>query len=76
MTDLKRLIGLALGLALSWLAGLAAPTDPYALPGAALLVPLCAPLAVWSWSIIDAWRTASRSGPQFASGSASRGTSA
>jgi len=45
---------------LSWLAGRAAPTDPYALPGAALLVPLCALLAVWSWSIIDAWRTASR----------------
>ena len=57
---LKGLIGLALGLALSWLAGRAAPTDPYALPGAALLVPLCVLLAVWSWSVIDAWRTASR----------------
>jgi len=57
---LKGLIALALGLALSWLAGRTTPTDPYALPGTALLVPLCVLLAVWSWSIIDAWRTASR----------------
>jgi len=58
----KGMIGLAVGLALSWLAGRAAPTDPLALnrPEAALLVPLCALLVVWLWSIIDAWRTAGR----------------
>lgn len=58
----KGAIGLAVGVALSWLAGRAAPTDPGALvrPGAALLAVLCALLAVWLWSIIDAWRTAGR----------------
>jgi len=58
----KGVIGLAIGLALSWLAGRATPTDPRAVvrPGAALLDPLCALLAVWLWSIIDAWRTAGR----------------
>jgi len=56
----KGVIGLAGGLALSWLAGRAAPSDLRALnpPGAALLVPLCALRAVWLWSIIDAWRAA------------------
>jgi hypothetical protein len=51
-----------IGLALSWLAGRATPTDPRAVaqPPAALLAPLCALLAVWLWSIIDAWRTAGR----------------
>ena len=59
---LKGVIGLVLGLALSWLAGRAAPSDPSALarPGGALLASLCALLAVWLWSIIDAWRTAGR----------------
>jgi hypothetical protein len=58
----KGMIGLAVGLALSWLAGRAAPTDRLALnrPEAALLVPLCALLVVWLWSIIDAWRAAGR----------------
>jgi len=58
----KGVIGLAVGLALSWLAGRGAPTDPRAVvrPGVALLAPLCALLAVWLWSIIDAWRTAGR----------------
>lgn len=56
----KGAIGLAVGLALSWLASRATPTDPRAVvgPGAALLAPLCALLAVWLWSIVDAWRTA------------------
>ena len=51
-----------IGLALSWLAGRATPTDPRAVvrPGAALLTPLCALLALWLWSIIDSWRTAGR----------------
>jgi hypothetical protein len=59
---LKGAIGLVLGLALSWLAGRAAPSDASALarPGGALLASLCALLAVWLWSIIDAWRTAGR----------------
>ena len=58
----KGVIGLVIGLALSWLAGWSTPTDPRALvrPGAALLAALCALLAVWLWSIIDAWRTAGR----------------
>jgi hypothetical protein len=59
---IKALAFLALGLALSWLVGRAAPTDPGALvrPGLALLVPLCALLAVSLWSVVDAWRTAGR----------------
>ena len=58
----KGVIGLAVGLVLSWLAGRAAPSDPLALnrPEAALLVPLCALLVVWLWSIIDAWRAVGR----------------
>ena len=58
----KGVIGLVVGLALSWLAGRATPTDPRAVvqPPAALLAPLCALLAVWLWSIIDAGRTAGR----------------
>ena len=59
---LKGAIGLVLGLALSWLAGRAVPSDTSALarPGGALIASLCALLAVWLWSIIDAWRTAGR----------------
>ena len=58
----KGVISVAVGLVLSWLVGRATPTDPLALdrPGPALLAPLCALLAVWLWSIIDAWRTAGR----------------
>ena len=58
----KGVIGIAVGLVLSWLAGRAAPTDPLELnrSGLALLAPLCSLLAVWLWSIIDAWRAASR----------------
>jgi hypothetical protein len=54
----KGAIGLVAGIVLSWLAGRAAPTDPLALdrPRMALVVPACALLAIWVWSMIDAWR--------------------
>ena len=59
---LKGAIGLAAGLALSWAAGRATPSDPLALDqaGFALFGPLGALLAVWLWSIVDAWRVAGR----------------
>src|SRR5437867_3297969 len=59
---IKALVFLALGIVLSWLVSRAAPTDADALtrPAAALVVPLCALLAVSLWSVIDAWRTAAR----------------
>ncbi|PYO17044.1 MAG: hypothetical protein DMD88_21390 [Candidatus Rokuibacteriota bacterium] len=59
---IKAMVFLALGIVLSWLVSRAAPTDADALtrPGAALVVPLCALLAVSLWSVIDAWRTAAR----------------
>jgi hypothetical protein len=55
-------IGLVLGLALTWAAARAAPADPLALaqPGADVLGPLLALLAVWVWSLVDAWRAARR----------------
>ena len=58
----KGAIGVVLGLALTWVVGRATPTDPLALgqSGAALFGPLCALLAVWLWSVIDAWRAAGR----------------
>ena len=58
----KGAVFVALGLVLSWLTGRAVPTDPQALarPGAALLAPLVALLAVSLWSVIDAWRVAGR----------------
>jgi hypothetical protein len=48
---LKGAIGLVLGLALSWLAGQAAPSDPsaFARPGGALLASLCALLAPFGY---------------------------
>ena len=56
----KGTIGLVAGIVLSWLAGRAAPTDPLALdrPGFALIAWGCGLLAVWLWSMIDAWRAA------------------
>ena len=59
---LKGVVFVAAGLVLSWLVGRAAPTDPDALAraGAALVAPLCALLAVFLWSVIDAWRAAGR----------------
>jgi TM2 domain-containing membrane protein YozV len=58
----KGAIGLAAGAVLSWLAGRAMPADPLAIDqaGFALFAPLCALHAVWTWSIIDAWRAAGR----------------
>jgi hypothetical protein len=45
---------------LSWLIGRGIPADPLTLvhPGAALTVPTVVLLALWLWSIIDAWRAA------------------
>lgn len=54
------------GIILSWLLGRATPADPMALarpgfrPGADLIVPLLVLLAVWVWSLVDAWRAAGR----------------
>lgn len=56
----KGAIGVVLGLVLTWAAARAAPADPVALaqPGAGVLGPLLALLAVWVWSLVDAWRAA------------------
>jgi hypothetical protein len=55
----KAAIGVVLGLVLTWAAARAAPADPVALaPGADVLGPLLALLAVWVWSLVDAWRAA------------------
>ncbi len=45
---------------LSWLIARGMPADPLALvhPGAALTVPTVILLALWLWSIVDAWRAA------------------
>lgn len=54
------------GIILSWLLGRATPADPMALTrpgarlGADLIVPLLVLLAVWVWSLVDAWRAAGR----------------
>lgn len=55
---------LAAGVVLSWLMGRAMPM-PTALSmppplGAGFIVPLVLLLAIWLWSIIDAWRVAGR----------------
>ena len=56
---IKAVLFLVAGIVLSWLCARAAPPDPLALvpPGTPLLVLLCTFLAVWLWSIVDAWRT-------------------
>jgi len=56
----KGAIGLVLGFALTWAAARTAPADPLVLaqPGADILGPLIALIAVWVWSLIDAWRAA------------------
>jgi hypothetical protein len=58
----KGAIGVVLGAVLTWAAARAAPADPLALaqPGADVLGPLLALLAVWVWSLVDAWRAARR----------------
>jgi hypothetical protein len=47
---------------LSWLIGREMPADPLALvhSGAALTVLTVVLLALWLWSIVDAWRAAGR----------------
>ena len=57
---IKGAIGVVLGVVLTWAAARAAPADPVALaqPGADVLGPLLALLAVWAWSLVDAWRAA------------------
>ena len=59
---IKGAIGVVLGVVLTWTAARAAPADPIALarPGADVLGPLLALLAVWVWSLVDAWRAAGR----------------
>lgn len=50
------------GVVLSWLSGRAVPVDllaPHPL-GIDLIVLLCLLLAVWLWSLVDAWRVADR----------------
>jgi hypothetical protein len=50
------------GVVLSWLSGRAVPVDLLAPhpPGTDLIVLLCLLLAVWLWSLVDAWRVADR----------------
>lgn len=57
---IKGVAFLVAGIVFSWILDRAAPTDPRALaqPGAALIVFLCTLLALWLWSIVDAWRVA------------------
>ena len=59
---LKGVLYLIPSAVLSWLLGRATPSDLLALarPGAALMLPLAALLAVWFWAIIDAWRAGGR----------------
>jgi len=47
---------------LSWLIGRELPAEPLALvhPGVALTVPTVVLLALWLWSIVDAWRAAAQ----------------
>jgi hypothetical protein len=54
----KAVVFLIAGIVLSGLSGRAAPPDPQMLvrPDTTLLVLLCALLAVWLWSLVDAWR--------------------
>ena len=58
----KGAIALILGVVLTWAAARAAPADPVTLaqPSADVLGPLLALLAVWIWSLVDAWRAAGR----------------
>ena len=55
----KGVLFVAAGGALSWLIERAAPTDLLTASPleARLLVPLLALLAIWIWSVIDAWRS-------------------
>ena len=55
---IKAVVFLVAGIVLSWLWARAVSPDPLALirPNTTLLVLLCALLAVWLWSLVDAWR--------------------
>jgi hypothetical protein len=59
---LKGALFLAVGVVLSWLLVRTIPTDPTALAhaGAAPFVLLLVLLAIWLWSLVDAWREAGR----------------
>jgi hypothetical protein len=59
---LKGALFFAVGVVLSWLLVRTIPTDPAALVhvGAAPFVLLLVLLAIWFWSLVDAWREAGR----------------
>jgi len=59
---LKGALFLTVGIVLSWLLVRTIPTDPTALAhvGAAPFVLLLVLLAIWLWSLVDAWREAGR----------------
>ena len=61
---IKGLAFLVAGAVLSWRVGRMVPTDPMALVSTPLgttpLALLCVLLAIWIWSLIDAWRVAGR----------------
>ena len=52
------------GIVLTWLIGRAVPSDPMALMETPLgfdaIALVCLLMAVWIWSVIDAWRAAGR----------------
>jgi hypothetical protein len=56
----KGALFLGVSIVLSWLMGRALPTDLLTPPpfGTSLLVPSVLLLAIWIWSVIDAWRSA------------------
>jgi hypothetical protein len=55
---IKAVLFLVGGIVPSWLWARAVSPDPFALlrPDATTLVILCVLVAVWSWSLVDAWR--------------------
>jgi Mn2+/Fe2+ NRAMP family transporter len=57
---LKGVLFIIPGAVSSWLVSRAMPGDLLALaqPGASLILPLTALLALWLWAIIDAWQVA------------------
>ncbi len=60
---IKGALFLVIGLVLSWLLGRLAPIDPLVLPRGEvgrLLVVVLVLLAIWLWSVVDAWRRAGR----------------
>lgn len=59
---LKGAAFLIVGVVLCWRIGLAIPQDVNALiaapPGKGVVILACVLLAVWLWSVVDAWRVA------------------